>query len=248
MSFVFDDGGRQAAGYKGSTSDCITLAIAIATPSSWLPMGRRSRSRICELFAEPYGILLPLWSQNFWSHPRSSFCRAVAGSSASAHQSVSILLSARLASLPSRKCGIPRSRRLIPWGLSSLVRTGARGKTSAHVLEKRGLGDSWRQRERGEVVGRSARCWFFQCHSRFVDPSAAGALATNADYPRRSPHLLSGARVRGSGINRGDHQLDEPGSQTRLCRHHPLGKTASHTEHGASVGEMIQEDYSLCHP
>lgn len=29
--FVYDDGGRAAAGYRGSTSDCVTRAIAIAT-------------------------------------------------------------------------------------------------------------------------------------------------------------------------------------------------------------------------
>jgi hypothetical protein len=29
-SFVFDDGGRAAAGYKGTTGDCVTRAIAIA--------------------------------------------------------------------------------------------------------------------------------------------------------------------------------------------------------------------------
>lgn len=31
MKFVVDDGGRAAAGYKGSTGDCVTRAIAIAT-------------------------------------------------------------------------------------------------------------------------------------------------------------------------------------------------------------------------
>lgn len=31
MKFVYDDGGRAAAGYKGSTSDCTTRAITIAT-------------------------------------------------------------------------------------------------------------------------------------------------------------------------------------------------------------------------
>ncbi len=30
MKFVFDDGGRAAAGYKGITGDCVTRAIAIA--------------------------------------------------------------------------------------------------------------------------------------------------------------------------------------------------------------------------
>jgi hypothetical protein len=62
--------------------------------------------------AEPCGILLALWSQNFWSRPRSSYCRVVAGSWASAHRSMSIHLLARLGSLPSRRCGIPRSRRM----------------------------------------------------------------------------------------------------------------------------------------
>lgn len=31
MNWVYDDGGRAAAGYKGSTGDCVTRAIAIAT-------------------------------------------------------------------------------------------------------------------------------------------------------------------------------------------------------------------------
>ncbi len=31
MPFVHDDGGRAAAGFKGSTGDCVTRAIAIAT-------------------------------------------------------------------------------------------------------------------------------------------------------------------------------------------------------------------------
>jgi len=31
MKFIFNDGGRKAAGYKGSTGDCVTRAIAIAT-------------------------------------------------------------------------------------------------------------------------------------------------------------------------------------------------------------------------
>jgi hypothetical protein len=31
MRFELDDGGREAAGYKGSTGDCVTRAIAIAT-------------------------------------------------------------------------------------------------------------------------------------------------------------------------------------------------------------------------
>lgn len=31
MNFVFNDGGRAAAGFKGEASDCVTRAIAIAT-------------------------------------------------------------------------------------------------------------------------------------------------------------------------------------------------------------------------
>ena len=31
MKFVHDDGGREAAGFKGKTGDCVTRAIAIAT-------------------------------------------------------------------------------------------------------------------------------------------------------------------------------------------------------------------------
>lgn len=31
MPFVFDDGGRKAAGYKGKSGDCVTRSVAIAT-------------------------------------------------------------------------------------------------------------------------------------------------------------------------------------------------------------------------
>lgn len=31
LPFVYDDGGRSAAGFKGTTSDCVTRAIAIAS-------------------------------------------------------------------------------------------------------------------------------------------------------------------------------------------------------------------------
>lgn len=31
MKYVFDDGGRAAAGYKGITGDCVVRSIAIAT-------------------------------------------------------------------------------------------------------------------------------------------------------------------------------------------------------------------------
>ena len=31
MKFIYNDGGRQSAGYKGQTSDCVTRAIAIVT-------------------------------------------------------------------------------------------------------------------------------------------------------------------------------------------------------------------------
>ena len=31
MNYVFDDGGRAAAGYKGAAGDCVTRAVAIAT-------------------------------------------------------------------------------------------------------------------------------------------------------------------------------------------------------------------------
>lgn len=31
MEWVYDDGGRKAAGYKGETGDCVTRSIAIAT-------------------------------------------------------------------------------------------------------------------------------------------------------------------------------------------------------------------------
>lgn len=35
MNFVYDDGGRADAGYKGKTGDCVTRAIAIASGRSY---------------------------------------------------------------------------------------------------------------------------------------------------------------------------------------------------------------------
>lgn len=35
MEFVFHDGGRAAAGYKGKTGDCVTRSIAIATERTY---------------------------------------------------------------------------------------------------------------------------------------------------------------------------------------------------------------------
>lgn len=35
ITFQFNDGGREAAGYKGTTGDCCTRAIAIATEKSY---------------------------------------------------------------------------------------------------------------------------------------------------------------------------------------------------------------------
>ena len=36
MDFVFHDGGRAAAGYKGMTGDCVARSIAIATGKTYL--------------------------------------------------------------------------------------------------------------------------------------------------------------------------------------------------------------------
>uniref|UniRef100_E6PXP2 Uncharacterized protein n=1 Tax=mine drainage metagenome TaxID=410659 RepID=E6PXP2_9ZZZZ len=35
MEFIFHDGGRAAAGYKGQTGDCVTRSIAIATERTY---------------------------------------------------------------------------------------------------------------------------------------------------------------------------------------------------------------------
>jgi len=35
MDFIFHDGGRTAAGYKGKTGDCVTRSIAIATGKTY---------------------------------------------------------------------------------------------------------------------------------------------------------------------------------------------------------------------
>lgn len=51
LSFVFDDGGRQAAGFKGHANDCVTRSIAIATGRQYIDvydtfnaMGKRERT------------------------------------------------------------------------------------------------------------------------------------------------------------------------------------------------------------
>lgn len=36
MKYTYDDGGRAAAGFKGTTGDCVTRAIAIATGKPYL--------------------------------------------------------------------------------------------------------------------------------------------------------------------------------------------------------------------
>ena len=35
MEFIFHDGGRAAAGYKGKTGDCVTRSITIATERTY---------------------------------------------------------------------------------------------------------------------------------------------------------------------------------------------------------------------
>ena len=35
MTYIYDDGGRAEAGYKGKTGDCVTRAIAIATGKTY---------------------------------------------------------------------------------------------------------------------------------------------------------------------------------------------------------------------
>jgi hypothetical protein len=35
ISWVYNDGGREAAGYKGAAGDCVVRAIAIATGKSY---------------------------------------------------------------------------------------------------------------------------------------------------------------------------------------------------------------------
>jgi hypothetical protein len=35
MKFIYDDGGREAAGFKGKTGDCVCRAIAIATETPY---------------------------------------------------------------------------------------------------------------------------------------------------------------------------------------------------------------------
>lgn len=69
MSFTKDDGGRSAAGYRGSTGDCVCRAIAVATGKS---------------YAEVYAGLISLKDTGFRqtkrirsSHPRTGVNRKI---------------------------------------------------------------------------------------------------------------------------------------------------------------------------
>jgi len=69
MNYVYDDGGRKAAGYKGDTGDCVCRAIAIA--------GNKS-------YEEVYAGLISLQATGFrktkkvrGSHPRTGVTRKV---------------------------------------------------------------------------------------------------------------------------------------------------------------------------
>lgn len=53
MIHVLDDGGREAAGFKGSTRDCVTRAIAIATETDYREVydALTERARVAALTA-----------------------------------------------------------------------------------------------------------------------------------------------------------------------------------------------------
>jgi hypothetical protein len=47
--YVYDDGGRAAAGFRGNTGDCVTRAIAIATARPYAEIYEELDEIICEL-------------------------------------------------------------------------------------------------------------------------------------------------------------------------------------------------------
>jgi hypothetical protein len=52
MQFIYDDGGRAAAGYKGEARDCVVRAIAVATGTPYQTVydainGEAKRERLC---------------------------------------------------------------------------------------------------------------------------------------------------------------------------------------------------------
>lgn len=60
--FVYDDGGRESAGYKGTTSDCVVRAIAIAAQMDYKTVyqalyslsGESPRNGVNKKFYKPY--------------------------------------------------------------------------------------------------------------------------------------------------------------------------------------------------
>ena len=61
MTFVYNDGGRNTAGYKGETGDCVTRAVAIATEKS---------------YSEVYDILTKMTQEYSETH-RDRFAKAI---------------------------------------------------------------------------------------------------------------------------------------------------------------------------
>jgi hypothetical protein len=54
VRFVYDDGGRAAAGFKGRTGDCACRAIAIATGKSYREV-HDGLNAFCALFGDQFG-------------------------------------------------------------------------------------------------------------------------------------------------------------------------------------------------
>lgn len=49
MNFIYDDGGRKAAGFKGDVGDCVVRAIAIATQLPYRQVYRNLQSEVAEM-------------------------------------------------------------------------------------------------------------------------------------------------------------------------------------------------------
>jgi hypothetical protein len=58
LTFVYDDGGRQAAGFVGTTGDCVCRAIAIATAQPYREV-YNSLDRACRLIRRAGGDASP---------------------------------------------------------------------------------------------------------------------------------------------------------------------------------------------
>jgi hypothetical protein len=79
MSYVYDDGGRRAAGFKGEAGDCVTRAIAIATEKPYREVYDALWSANSEYASTRHGRVAKKLKQR-GNTPRSGVFKKVFGS------------------------------------------------------------------------------------------------------------------------------------------------------------------------